>query len=241
MWTGSEWIPVPPAGDQTLQMQDSVIAGDLVSTTTIQSSDAAVVQAAMEGVVASIKELQQPQQFSHSSKHPIPRNPQDIMVTNNFQSKKGTRKNSKFKIVIGMLLMVLPGVVGIYWYASQASQSSSHPIIDTWDLANEGISIQFHNDNTITIFDEIDEVQGTWVIDDGTTTNGYITINGVFKDDALYYYHISRNMLVIHGVDDNGDGCDPWVREGFSQTKYMRETEVSLATHPDFCNLRDVE
>ena len=30
MWSGSEWIPAPPKGNQTLNMQDSVVGGDVV-------------------------------------------------------------------------------------------------------------------------------------------------------------------------------------------------------------------
>ena len=29
MWSGSEWIPAPPKGIQTLNMQDSVVGGDV--------------------------------------------------------------------------------------------------------------------------------------------------------------------------------------------------------------------
>ena len=36
MWTGSEWIPAPPAGNQ-IEMKDSVIGGDVISNTTINN------------------------------------------------------------------------------------------------------------------------------------------------------------------------------------------------------------
>ena len=31
MWSGSEWIPAPPKASQTLNMQDSVVGGDVVA------------------------------------------------------------------------------------------------------------------------------------------------------------------------------------------------------------------
>jgi hypothetical protein len=61
IWDGSEWVPVSSESKQTVDMQDSVIGGDVVSNTNIQSSDAEVIKAAMEGVVASIREMNQPE------------------------------------------------------------------------------------------------------------------------------------------------------------------------------------
>nr|MCS5583376.1 hypothetical protein [Pseudomonadales bacterium] len=53
IWTGSEWIPAPPASepepqephDQALNMQDSVIGGDVVHSTVIHNDPAAVTAA----------------------------------------------------------------------------------------------------------------------------------------------------------------------------------------------------
>jgi hypothetical protein len=53
MWTGSEWIPAPPAAEpepaapieQALNMQDSVIGGDVVHSTVINNDPAAVTTA----------------------------------------------------------------------------------------------------------------------------------------------------------------------------------------------------
>ena len=62
MWTGSEWIPVPPvesgqeqAGGNEIRMQDSVIGGDVVhKTSTVINNDAAAVTSA---VLAALKEM----------------------------------------------------------------------------------------------------------------------------------------------------------------------------------------
>ena len=61
MWTGSEWIPAPPKGEDeggvapqtTLNMQDSVMSGDIVHNTVI-NNDAATVTTA---VIEALKEL----------------------------------------------------------------------------------------------------------------------------------------------------------------------------------------
>ena len=46
MWSGSEWIPAPPGqGGQHLNMQDSVIAGDVVHNTTIHNDPTVVTEA----------------------------------------------------------------------------------------------------------------------------------------------------------------------------------------------------
>jgi len=61
MWTGSEWIPAPPAaevespntGDQQINMQDSVIGGDVVHSTVINNDPTAVTTA----VIAALQQL----------------------------------------------------------------------------------------------------------------------------------------------------------------------------------------
>ncbi len=62
MWTGSEWIPAPPAetgqeqaGGNEISMQDSVIGGDVVhNTSTVINNDAAAVTSA---VLVALKEM----------------------------------------------------------------------------------------------------------------------------------------------------------------------------------------
>ena len=61
MWTGDEWIPAPPtsgsqpqsSSDQSLDMQDSVIGGDVVHSTVIHNDPAAVTSA----VIATLQQL----------------------------------------------------------------------------------------------------------------------------------------------------------------------------------------
>ena len=53
MWTGTDWIPAPPTAEsepaapseQALNMQDSVIGGDVVHSTVINNDPAAVTTA----------------------------------------------------------------------------------------------------------------------------------------------------------------------------------------------------
>ncbi len=60
MWTGSEWIPAPPASEgtaipseQTLNLQDSVIGGDVVHSTVINNDPTAVTAA----VIAALQQM----------------------------------------------------------------------------------------------------------------------------------------------------------------------------------------
>ena len=61
MWTGSEWIPAPPSDDEpqnqasanVLNMQDSVMSGDIVHNTVVNNDPAAVTSA----VIEAMKEL----------------------------------------------------------------------------------------------------------------------------------------------------------------------------------------
>lgn len=61
MWTGSEWIPAPPASEpepappseQALNMQDSVIGGDVVHSTVINNDPTAVTNA----VITALQQL----------------------------------------------------------------------------------------------------------------------------------------------------------------------------------------
>ena len=53
MWSGSEWIPVPPNGNQTVNLQDSVIGGDVVHNTVINND----VDAVTSAVIAALERL----------------------------------------------------------------------------------------------------------------------------------------------------------------------------------------
>ena len=66
MWTGSEWIPSPPSdGGNAINMQDSVIGGDVISNTTINNDPAAVT-------AAVISALQQMGMINHTQPQPPP-------------------------------------------------------------------------------------------------------------------------------------------------------------------------
>ena len=53
MWSGSEWIPVPPKASQTLNMQDSVVGGDVVHNTVINND----VDAVTNAVITALERL----------------------------------------------------------------------------------------------------------------------------------------------------------------------------------------
>ena len=53
MWSGSEWIPVPPSGTQTLNMQDSVVGGDVVHNTVINND----VDTVTSAVISALERL----------------------------------------------------------------------------------------------------------------------------------------------------------------------------------------
>ena len=58
MWTGSEWIPLPPNSDseqqtpnlQAVNLQDSVIGGDVVHNTVINNDATAVTSAVVQAL-----------------------------------------------------------------------------------------------------------------------------------------------------------------------------------------------
>ena len=54
MWSGTEWIPAPPnQSPQQLNMQDSVIAGDVISNTTIHNDPSVVTEA----VITALRQM----------------------------------------------------------------------------------------------------------------------------------------------------------------------------------------
>ncbi|MED5308246.1 MAG: hypothetical protein VYA95_02745, partial [Candidatus Thermoplasmatota archaeon] len=53
LWTGSEWIPVPPESSQTVNLQDSVIGGDVVHNTVINND----VEAVTTAVISALERL----------------------------------------------------------------------------------------------------------------------------------------------------------------------------------------
>ena len=53
MWTGSEWIPVPPTSGNNIEMKDSVIGGDVISNTTINNDP----QMVTEAVIAALQQM----------------------------------------------------------------------------------------------------------------------------------------------------------------------------------------
>ncbi|MBL6806920.1 MAG: hypothetical protein ISR20_05070 [Candidatus Poseidonia sp.] len=69
MWSGSEWIPAPPGrGTQQLNMQDSVIGGDVVHNTTIHNDPTAVTEA----VITALQQMGMLGQVVEESPPPSP-------------------------------------------------------------------------------------------------------------------------------------------------------------------------
>lgn len=243
IWNGTEWVPVSSGIKPPVNMQDSVIGGDVVSNTNIQASDAEVIKAAMDGVVASIREMNQPQ--IRTDPHPLPITPAHH-YPNTIQQNPSSTPSSRNKILIAgsiVLILLLATIVAIIF---AGGKDASHPIVDSWVVTegDEMITLQFNRDGTVAGYDsdgnEFEE-RGTWSIDDGSETGGFIYISDLFNDDGEFYYHISKNMLVLHSINDGGNGCNAWVREGYADTRDMRQTEVAIASPPDFCTLRSVE
>ena len=52
MWSGSEWIPAPPKASQTLNMQDSVVGGDVIHNKTVINDG---VDAVATGVMSALE------------------------------------------------------------------------------------------------------------------------------------------------------------------------------------------
>ena len=128
----------------------------------------------------------------------------------------------------------------------------SYPFEDTWISGSDDVQVQFKQDNTYEVYDQdgLYVGAGYWNVTktfEDDLTSGVILLtfqdpgNELPETSASYYYHVSENMLVIHGLDDNGDGCDPMVRSSVGATVDMRRVEVAIAEPPNFCTLRDVE
>ena len=54
LWTGSDWIPAPPSAGQNLNMQDSVIGGDVIHNKTVINND---VDAVTSAVISALERL----------------------------------------------------------------------------------------------------------------------------------------------------------------------------------------
>lgn len=255
VWDGSKWVP-HTSNQQSMQMQDSVVSGDIVSSTTIHRSDADVIKAAMDGVVASIKEMntiqntaQQPSTTYQQPLQPPPLQP--MQQKKNLLVVTKTQKKSLVPLVIVLSLsFVLIGGSIIYFLLKD--EDLTYPFEDNWVNGKEDIQFNFKEDNTLDVYDEngLFIWSGNWNVTktfEDDLTSGVIFISFQNPDnpndveEASYYYHVSKNVLVLHGVNDNGNGCDPWVRGSFGGTEDMRRGEVEKAEPPDFCTLRDVE
>jgi len=200
MWDETEWVPVPSTSEQQLNMQDSVVAGDVVSNTNIQSSDADVIKAAMDGVVASIKELNQ---------HQIPAEPTVVQKENvdnaqqqiqfapvpafiphqkqsNYSKPTSKKKSivSKKKAVLAISLIAIIVTSGVSLMLYFAANDDVHPVVDRWYF--EG-----HPDASFIQLSMRSEGYGTWQIVEDENRDGIFTENeveeeGIWSIDSFY-------------------------------------------------------
>ncbi len=54
VFKNGEWVPSTIVNQETMNINDSAVAGDVVSNTTIQRTEAEVIRAVMNGVRVSI-------------------------------------------------------------------------------------------------------------------------------------------------------------------------------------------
>jgi len=238
IWDGSQWVPVSPINKQTVDMQDSVIGGDVVSNTIIQSSDAEVIKVAMDGVVASIREMNQPQIGTAPPPFPIaPTQTFSSPIQQNTSSKQFSAKRTLVAVsIVGILLLAT--IVAITFLRGDdltAQESSEHPIVGYWQFEDE-FTAEFTKDGAIYVDDF-----GTfvWDISDGSLDKGII--NTTLMQDLINRYEIfqmgnGRSILVMHGIEDGGSGCDMWISQGASFTN----NELDSVT-TSFCNIRNAD
>jgi len=117
-----------------------------------------------------------------------------------------------------------------------------HPLVDSWYLPRSNATVTFYaNGSAVWHIHYTGELlYRNWSNHNDSIFSGQITTD-LMKDGPMVYFHISNNMLVLHAVDDNGQGCDPMIRIGYTDTLELMQSEVENATPPDFCTLREVE
>ena len=74
IWDGNEWLPLSNT-NQSLEMQDSVISGDVVTNVSNNSADSEVLRVALEGVG---KLLHSSPQYQQQTSAPVPANPAPV-------------------------------------------------------------------------------------------------------------------------------------------------------------------
>jgi len=78
IWDGNEWLPLSNT-NQSLEMQDSVISGDVVTNVSNNSADSEVLRVALEGVGKLLHSSPQyQQQTSAPVPVPVPANPAPV-------------------------------------------------------------------------------------------------------------------------------------------------------------------
>jgi hypothetical protein len=200
IWNDTEWVPVSSTNEQKVNMQDSVVGGDVVSNTNIQSSDADVIKAAMDGVVASIKELNQhqiPAEPTVVEKENVGNAQQQIQFApvpafiphqkqSNYNKSTSNKKIvfSKKKAVIAISLIAIIVTSGVSLILYFAANDDLHPVVDRWYIEGQPdasfIQLSMRSDG-----------YGTWQIAEDDNRDGIFTENeveeeGIWSIDPFY-------------------------------------------------------
>ena len=197
VWTGSGWEELPQTDGQSVNVKDSVIGGDLISTTSV---DADVVKAAMEGVVASIKELNQQEQQTDSVKS---KSENDLKV--------GNLKSSKtpfVSLLIIVLIIVAGGLAELRWdLISITDKTSGDNEIDSASLETTT------NETTSNIFIAEDAPAS---LDGGNEYDdlALISFSASYAEDDLEWSSLEIVLEVAAGYEDgtnNYNDAQPYI------------------------------
>lgn len=228
-----------------LELHDSVIAGDVITTQSITSADADVVRAAMEGVVDAIRELQPKESKEVSEPKLAPLPPLPPVLTVHDKVDLAPKSNKKIVIsasIVGLLLLTT--ILAVLFLVGDAE---SHPIVDRWyeEGPPDQTYIQFDADGTFFVMDQDDiEEEGKWEINGDVLTLVFPLeddVDGVQYHTFNAYFHISEKLLVLHEVGIGYGYCEPWIRNGYQQSEASMQAQADLATPPSFCELTRVD
>jgi hypothetical protein len=177
IWDGEQWVPTTSHNKPTVNMQDSVIGGDVVSNTNIQSSDAEVIKAAMEGVVASIRELNKPQIVTENPPLVAEENTEPAVVfvpAPHFPAPKQVSKSPipipPKKILVAVSIVGLLLITTVLTVLFLGGDDESHPIEGRWYMIGPP-------ENEYIEFKALDgEIcDGTWEAAEDSNRDGLIT------------------------------------------------------------------
>lgn len=200
IWDGNEWVPVSSDNKQTVNMKDSVIGGDVVSNTNIQSSDAEVIKAAMEGVVASIRELNKPQIDTENPPLAVEENTEpevEFVPAPHFPSPEQVNNSSMpiptKKILVAVSIVGVLLITTVLAVLFLGEEEQYHPIVDRWyaEGAPENQYIEFFGEMGVPSDKDSQNrwrgCSGTFEIGEDNNRDGRITNDE--KDVGMWECH----------------------------------------------------